>query len=372
MKANDSKIIEWLRFPLACLIVLLHAQILEPTFRPNTVDSGFAYAVRVFFSEGICRVAVPSFFLISGYLFFKNLEQWDNNIWLGKMKRRFHTLFIPYILWNLLGIAYLCVSPYFGTVTETPGSLVSFFQERGWLRLFWDCNRIMEQWNPPAVNILGITMHNGMPANGPLWFLRDLIVINLCSPVIYVFVKHTRRLGLFVMGILFILNIWFPMEGFAVIGFLFYSVGAYFAIFSKEMVDFFRKVKWLSYVGATVLLILLVVTFGRHGSNQYILRLFQLFGVTATFNLASDLMRKEKSLCTRLADSSFFIYASHIVLISAVTFLLGKLIPSTNQVMLALKYLLSAIITIAVCEGVYQIMKRICPVFLSFICGNRR
>ena len=354
MKTDDSKVIEWLRFPLACLIVLLHAQILEPTFRPNTAASGFAYAVRVLFSEGICRVAVPSFFLISGYLFFKNLEQWDKNIWWGKMKRRFHTLFIPYILWNLLGIAYLCVSPYFGTVTETPGSLVSFFQERGWLRLFWDGNI------------------DGMPANGPLWFIRDLIIINLFSPVIYVFVKYTKQIGLAVLGILFILNFWFPMKGFSVIGFLFYSVGAYFAIFSKGLADFFRKVKWLSYAGAAVLLTFLVITFGRYASGEYFVRCFQLFGVVATFNLALDLMQKGYGRCARWADSSFFIYASHIVLISAVSFLLSKLVPSTNQVLLAVKYLLTAALTVAICEGFYLLLKRICPGFLSLICGNRK
>ena len=372
MKATDSKVIEWLRFPLACLIVLLHAQILEPTWRPIVADSGFAYTLKIICSEGICRIAVPSFFLISGYLFFKNLERWDKDVWLGKMKRRVHTLLSPYLLWNLLGIAYLCITPYFGAMTENPDSIASIFRERGWLRMFWDSNRIVEQWNPPTVNLLGVTMHNGVPATGPLWFIRDLIVINLFSPLVYVFVKHAKGIGLGILAILFILNIWFPMEGFSIIGFLFFSAGAYFAIFSKGLVDSFRKVKWPSYVGSAILLVLLVISFGRNGSTQYVLRCFQLFGVIAGFNLAASIMQGENCLFTRLADSSFFIYASHIFIVSTITFLLSKLMPGTNQVMLAFKYLLSAAVTIAICEGVYQLMKRICLGFLSFICGNRR
>ena len=372
MSNSSSKVIAWLRFPLACLIVLLHSQILEPTYRPIVASSGFAYALKILLSEGICRIAVPAFFLISGYLFFLNLEKWDKDVWMGKIKRRIHTLLIPYILWNLVGIAYTCITPYVGAVTEGADSLLSIFQERGWIRMLWDSNRIMEQWNPPTVNILGVTMHNGMPANTPLWFIRDLIVINLFSPAIYAFVKNTKYYGLGVLGVLFILNIWLSIEGFSIIGFLFYSVGAYFAIFFKSLTDTFIKVKIPSYVGSIVLLALLVVTFGRHWSAEYILRLFQLFGVVAAFNLAACLMKEEGSKNIKLADSSFFLYASHIFIISAITFALSKLVPSTNQVMLALKYLMSAAITVAICEGVFQIMKKVCPGFLSFTCGNRQ
>ena len=372
MSYSSSKVIAWLRFPLACLIVLLHSQILEPTYRPIVASSGFAYALKILLSEGICRIAVPAFFLISGYLFFLNLENWDKDVWLGKMKRRVHTLLIPYILWNLVGIAYTCITPYVGAVTEGADSLLSIFQERGWIRMLWDSNRIMEQWNPPTVNILGVTMHNGMPANTPLWFIRDLIVINLFSPAIYAFVKNTKYYGLGVLCLLFILNIWLPFEGFSIIGFLFYSIGAYFAIFSKGLIDSIWKAKIPSFVGSVVLLALLAVTFGRHWSAEYILRLFQLFGVVAAFNLAACLMKEEGSKNIKLADSSFFLYASHIFIISAITFALSKLVPSTNQVMLALKYLMSAVITVAICEGVFQIMKKVCPGFLSFICGNRQ
>ncbi len=371
MKKADSKAIEWLRFPLACLIVLLHAQVLEPEYRPMVASSGFAYALRILLSEGVCRIAVPAFFLISGYLFFINLEKWDKSIWIGKMKRRFHTLFIPYILWNLVGIAYVCITPYVGVVTENPESLLSVFQDRGWLRMFWDSNRIIEQWNPPGVNILGVTMHNGMPANGPLWFIRDLLVVNLFSPAIYALVKYTKYYGIGILGILFFLNIGIPREGFSIVAFFFYSAGAWLAVSGKGIIDTFSKVKTASYIGSIFMLVLLVLSFGNHGSAQYIQRLFLLFGVAAAFNLAHRLQR-DGSINARLADSSFFLYASHLMVLNAVAFLLLKAVPSTNQLMLAAKYLLSVVITVALCEGVYQLMKKICPRFLSFICGNRR
>lgn len=367
---TDSKIITRLRFPLACLIVLLHAQIIDPVFKPIVAGSGFAYALKILLSEGICRIAVPAFFLISGFLFFIKMERWNRGIWAGKMKRRVHTLLIPYILWNIVGIAYVCITPYVGVITENPDSLLSVFQDRGWLRLFWDSNRIMEQWNPPGNNILGVTMHNGMPANSPLWFLRDLIVVNLFSPFIYVFVKYTGKVGICILGILFLLNIGIPFEGFSIISFFFYSSGAYLAITSMGLVKTFSSFKSGSYIVSTLLLALLVLTFGCHWSAQYIQRLFQICGVVAIFNLAARFGRDD-GLLSRLADSSFFIYASHIMVLNAIAFMLSKVIPGTNQILLAGNYLLSTAITIALCEGVYQTMKIVCPRFLSLICGNR-
>ena len=370
-KTETSKAIEWLRFPLACLIVLLHSQLQDTAYKPVAASSGFAYGLKILLSEGVCRIAVPAFFLISGYLFFVNLEKWDKEVWLGKMKRRFHTLLLPYIIWNLVGIAYLCVSPYVGANVENPESLLSVFQDRGWLRLFWDSNRVMEQWNPPTINVLGYAMHNGMPANTPLWFIRDLIVINLFSPLIYMFVKNTKQYGLCFLGLLFLLNIWVPVEGFSIIGFFFYSLGAYYAIFSKGMAELFKKFSPLAYVLAVALLLGLLVTFGRHWSAQYILRFFQIVGVISTFNLATIFAKDGVSLVSRLADSSFFIYASHIFLLTAIAFILSKIIPGTGQLLLAIKYLLAPALTIVICVTLFQIMKRVCPQFLSIICGNR-
>lgn len=363
--ALDSKVIGWLRFPLTCLIVLWHVQ------TPGISSGGFAYILRVILSHGICRIAIPLFFIISGYLFFQNLERWNKKVWFGKLNRRLHTLLIPYLCWNVLGIAFICISQRLGASTANSGSIWDVFQDRGWLRLFWDSNRITEQWTPLDVNILGIVMHKGMPANSPLWYIRDLMVLNLIAPFIFVFVKHTRLFGIAMLGALYLLNIWLPMEGFSIIGFFFYSIGAYCAIRSKGLGDSFQKVKMISYIGTVVFLSFFVISFSQHWPSQYFQRLFQLFGAVATYNLATHVLQEKKVIQANLADCSFFVYASHILLLSGIVFLLGKIIPGTNQLLLVIQYLLAAVITIILCVGVFQIMKRLCPRLLSFICGNR-
>lgn len=49
-------------------------------------------------------VAVPVFFIISGYFFFYNTYLFDKETYIKKLKKRVKTLLIPYFLWNLLPV----------------------------------------------------------------------------------------------------------------------------------------------------------------------------------------------------------------------------------------------------------------------------
>ena len=100
-----SKTIEWLRFFCIVVVVLLHA-VGSPMDGREVISyhNGVYDTIRILFSEGFCRIAVPTFFLISGYLFFFKLEEWSTDIWFNKLKKRVRTLLIPYLLWNLIAI----------------------------------------------------------------------------------------------------------------------------------------------------------------------------------------------------------------------------------------------------------------------------
>lgn len=85
-----SCIIDFSRFPLAVLVVFIHyIGIGDMTISASSfcdISSYDAYSfIRVLFSRVISQVAVPAFFLISGYLFYKRLEQWDWKIWKEKV-----------------------------------------------------------------------------------------------------------------------------------------------------------------------------------------------------------------------------------------------------------------------------------------------
>lgn len=100
----QSRVIDTMRFPLAAMVVLLHSQQIGTDYNlPNWTNmSGedIFTAVNIFFSHALCHVAVPVFFVISGYLFFYGIKKFDGKIYFDKLKKRSRFI-IPYLLWNL-------------------------------------------------------------------------------------------------------------------------------------------------------------------------------------------------------------------------------------------------------------------------------
>ena len=98
---TDSKVISFLRFPLTFLVVMQHCK----GEIPNNISwqelswINIYYSVKIFFSGGISFIAVPAFFFISGYLFFRNVEEFGGEAYRGKLHKRARSLLVPYIIW---------------------------------------------------------------------------------------------------------------------------------------------------------------------------------------------------------------------------------------------------------------------------------
>ncbi len=58
--------------------------------------------LRLVITEVIARAAVPAFFILSGYLFFFGKTSFSRETWLTALKKRFWTLFVPFVLWNII------------------------------------------------------------------------------------------------------------------------------------------------------------------------------------------------------------------------------------------------------------------------------
>ena len=56
--------------------------------------------LRLVITEVIARAAVSAFFILSGYLFFFGKTSFSRETWLTALKKRFWTLFVPFILWS--------------------------------------------------------------------------------------------------------------------------------------------------------------------------------------------------------------------------------------------------------------------------------
>ncbi len=100
-EAEFRKKIIWFTFGFSILVVWAHSFNAELFMGPTEAGERL-YQIEYLFGEIGAQIAVPGFFMISGYLFYRNFC-WKK---LGsKWKSRIRSVLIPYIVWN--GLYYL-------------------------------------------------------------------------------------------------------------------------------------------------------------------------------------------------------------------------------------------------------------------------
>lgn len=189
------------------MVICIHSDISD-LYTNKDISDGLVSFCSYYITAG----AVPSFFFISGYLFCKNGLSFG--IFVQKLKNRVKTLLIPYILWTLiafvvLSVKYLpCFESYFENLNKVPYNLHLF---------------IMSFIDRPVPEGF-VSTHD--PLLFPLWYVRDLMLLVLITPVIYFFRRYSMwviaTLGIvssFVFVIRYEIQIW-PL--------LFYTAGCYY------------------------------------------------------------------------------------------------------------------------------------------------
>lgn len=360
MKSNSiqSKTIEWLRFFCIAAVVLLHA-VGDPLEGKDIISYQYgAYdTTRILFSEGLCRVAVPIFFFVSGYLFFVKLEEWRTDVWVAKLKRRGRTLLLPYLLWNLIAIVFSVMMLYAKYVLkggDVP-DIAGWYDSIGGLRAFWNSGT------------------GGTPYNYPLWFIRDLIVFVILSPILFYYVKKTGIVGLVLLYLAFVFNIWGNVPGFSEEGLFFFSLGAFLSVRKIDFTTICQKHLLISICVAVPLVLAMVYTYGNYDEAWgYAHRLFTLFGSVATIGIVATLFQKGRIQYHQLlSKSSFLVYAAHgRIVLPIFQYVFGKVMPN-NQIGLIINYFSASLCTIAVLVLCYFFLSRWMPKTLSVLTGGR-
>lgn len=313
------------------------------------------YSLCILFQEGICRLAVPCFFLISGYLFFNHMRKWDWGMWTVKLRRRAHSLLLPYLIWNVIAFfVYWGYSHLFGE----PVTLLEHFHNCGGIKMFWSVNGGLP---------LGV---HAAPVDAPLWFIRDLMVYMLLTPFIYLFVKWTRLWGYLALALLHLL-----VQGIVPEGFLFFVTGAYLMIEDKEILDVVWPVRKLLYVVFTLTLML---GFLFHDQSEYWTRFFKVFmlfsGIGTAFSLASVIVDSFRDpVSPFLVRSSFFIFALHEVLLPRhySGTIMQHIYFSSGTAWDCIEFFLTPAIVVGLCLGILFLLEKIMPGVAAILTGKR-
>ena len=315
------------------------------------------------FSNVFSNIAVPLFFFFSGYLFFYRSDGFDWRTYAGKLKRRACTLLVPYVFWNLLFIVlYLSAELLFPGLMSGRNKPVADYSATDWSWAFWDIRHI----NPEV--------DGAFPINPPLWFIRDLMVVMIFSPLIYFILKRMKHYAVIVLGVLGMLWVadwWFNVPGLSIRAFVFFSAGAYFGIHKK---NFLMRNAVLLPLGGVVYALFAAVQLVFRGEAWvgYIYRVGVLLGMMLAIGLTAKCI--EKGIWKEnhfLSESSFFIYAYHAIPLAFVIKFVFRLLHPQSEVSLLLTYLLCPALTIGVGLGIYYLLKKFSPRFTAVITGGR-
>lgn len=351
----QSKVISFLRFPLIVAVICIHSQPHEVNIGGFVlVDSNSLHAytyINFLISNVIARIAVPLFFFISGFLFFKgsfNVESYKR-----KLERRCTSLLIPYLFWNLVVVTlFFLLQTFMPGLISGENKLVIDYTLADWIKIFWDGN-------------------SGKPICYQFWFIRDLMVVMVFSPLIYLGIKNWKGVLVILFSILYFFNIWFNFTGVNIAAFFFFTSGAYFNIMKQSFL-----LKMNPYMSYTLILYPILCFFCLVLKDSillnYFLKLSIIVGIISAITLTGYYINIGKwHVNSFLSESSFFIYAYHATVLALIVKIGVKFLSHASSGGLLIIYVLSVFLTIIIGVTIYYCIKRFWPNFTNFITGKR-
>lgn len=338
------------------LVVFLHSYNITVKFTTGALNthSEINYVLQELISNGFTRIAVPVFFIISGYLFFINFKNSPGD-YFNKCQKRFRTLLIPYLFWSSFTILF-----YF--VLQLIPQFSTFFT-----------NELIKNYS--ANKLITTLLINPIPYQ--LWFLRNLIVFVIVSPIFFFFVRYVKVYSLIIVLILWFLDalVWFiTFESI-----FFFLIGAYLGV-QKNDLDTIKYVKknysWILLI-VWVILNILKVLLSVH--NFYPVAVNVLHKVNILVGLCTVWLLYDKffynvdlskSKLLHICNYTFFFYLTHepvLTIIKKVLFVFG----GNSAVSFITIYFAAPVITICFCILTGKVLRKITPGIYYIIAGGR-
>lgn len=291
----------------------------------------------------ITNVAIPAFFLMSGFLFFWGMKRWQEC--LPKWQRRIRTLVVPYLLWNLSWLlligAFFCFFPALRQQLHT-----SFGFEWSFSYFF-----------------ASITTS---PVVGQFWYIRTLILFLLCAPALFFVLKSAP---LSAVAVVALVRLWQPIDTgiFSTEGILFFFIGSWIGVNGHlPEIQSFKTWFWL------LILLAFYHVLPFFGVTVLDIPIGVMTMLVIGWQICLFLARCEKtnSVFLALSRHSFFMYAVHGTLVSASSVIVSRMISHDPLHSLA-AYLGCFFGTVAISLGGSWLGRKIVPRMYSLFTGGR-
>lgn len=344
MNRSEISIFTIIRLPMAIAVVMAHAGLFVQDY---PIANSWLYPAK----DMLGWFGVPVFYFSSGFLFFRD-STFSLPMYKEKLKNRIKSLLAPYLLWNLLTIIlYTAIQqiPLFSPYCTGMKNLQDYSIQTLLLE-FWDRGDGF--------------FSEGTPVLLPFWYLRNLILLSIASPLIYL---SAKRIPMITTLILFGWWAYTPGVAYLQYSLFFFTLGSIFAIHSLE----FPK-NCTNVVITTIVIGLLDLYLHWNGINIGLVthRIFILSGVFLVFALASAIQRK-RSDSHFGQQYSFFVYAAHFPITIALCKVAEKYVDYASTISVYLYYFVVVTIVIVLCILMYILLKWLMPRVLNVLIGSR-
>ena len=340
-----SSTISWMRFPLIFMIVLLHCYC--------AIDAhGHHNFFQMVYPFGLLlgETGVPAFFFVSGFLFFYSHKSYRD-----KLKSRVKSLLIPYVFWNAFILLAYVLLAIVGHPMQIAGKNITDYGLLDYLRAFIDRG----SWD----------QGNGVPMLCPYWYIRNLMIICVFSPIIYYIIRYLKWIPVLA---LFVWWMSIPYNGMIASSLLFFSIGAYFSIEQKNPIVLLQKYKIvLLCFWAIVFLFDWAHCFWNVSCFLYVHRISLLLNIFLLLLVGIYFGNKQYLGRETLDKSAFWIYTVHYPMTIAFGTIFAKYFLEAPDWLIFVYYWCTVLCVIALCVISYVILHRLCPKVLSFVTGSR-
>lgn len=344
---EESRRISILKVWLTVMVVFIHME--------NEISTGTAVSLPAWLdtlefviSRVVSRCAIPAFFFLSAYLLYRKPFRWMQNI-----RKKARSLLVPYLILNTFWILVFfagqhisSLSPYFSREETMVGS---------WSFVDW----IGAYFGSPS--------NDWCPLLYPLWFLRNLFILNLLAPVFEGFVRKTWWWSLLVF-----LPVWIlPENNNLALSFCFWGVGCCFAVRKVSLSYLDRYRKWAVIYPALILLVcLLWKDLGQTGP-RIIYHICLIAGMFFWYTCGTKIREgKARKALLFVSRYSFCVYLFHEMCLTILRKVFAKMMPQTGAAAL-IQYFGPAVIVLAGCILLSWLLDRYMPLIYRVISGNR-
>lgn len=297
---------------------------------------------------------MPLFYLISGYLFFQSFDG-SKRAYLSKIKKRVSTLLVPFLFWNILLLTVIILLQNI-SFTET------FFNSGKKPILSY---RAIEY----VCAIFGI---GRSPISYQFWFIRDLILLMLFSPVIFILARHLPKLSFFLLFLLWFFNINSIIDNEAI--FFFYSGCAICTNgISTTRVDNYHWKLTITFLPCALFDTYNIMSHSMiPPTDSFFHKIVILLGILWIWSLTSEFIETWTSKRLQsISYISFFVFAFHEPLVTVLKKLSIMIFKPQETVIITFIYFLVPISAtiISICVGV--LLRRMAPSLYRTATGNR-